>query len=246
MLHQPRFWLVVPAAGIGRRMQAAVPKQYLGLHDTFLIDVTLERLLAAPLSISGCVVALAPEDPWWPRTRSAGDSRLTTCTGGAERSESVVAALQALEGQAHDNDWVLVHDVARPCITHIDIGRLVAALGDHPVGGILAARVSDTLKSASPDGMITGTVERSGLWRALTPQMFRFGLLHQALDDAARAGRAVTDEASALEQLGYQPGIVEGRSDNLKVTVPEDLHLAEFILSRPVRGRGSDNGEPQA
>ena len=226
-----RYWLVVPAAGTGQRMQAGRPKQYLHLQKRFLLDVTLARLLRA-MTFNGCLVALHPADSWWGQSESARDSRITTCAGGQERRDSVLQALQALAARASADDWVLVHDVARPCFDPADLEKLVCALRGHPVGGLLACPVSDTLKHAGVDHEVTGTLDRSGIWRALTPQMFRFGLLREALQQAAADGMPVTDEASAVEHSGRSPRLVEGRSDNIKVTVPGDLPMAEFILSR--------------
>lgn len=233
-MNDPRFWLVVPAAGIGQRMQADCPKQYLRIRDCFLLDITLSRLLEHP-AFSGCMVALNPEDEWWPRTEASKSGKVSTCKGGAERADSVLAALQAFATRADTNDWVLVHDVARPCLSHTDLNRLMSELSEHSVGGLLAAPVTDTLKITRTDGThvdVVGTQDRSHLWRALTPQMFRFGTLVSALEQAAQLGRVVTDEASAVEMTGVTPRIVEGRPDNIKVTLPADLALAEFILDQ--------------
>ncbi|GHD53209.1 2-C-methyl-D-erythritol 4-phosphate cytidylyltransferase [Marinobacter persicus] len=228
-----RFWLVVPAAGIGQRMRSECPKQYLKLHQRFILDVTLSRLLDSGL-FDGCMVALNPRDRWWPDSVAAGDERVQTCTGGAERADSVLAALQALAGQAADEDWVLVHDAARPCLHPHDLSNLVDSLVEHPVGGLLAAPVADTLKQTGggqpPE--VDSTVDRSRLWRAFTPQMFRLGALRCALASCLERGLPVTDESSAMEFSGYTPVLVEGRSDNIKITVPADLALAEFLLAQ--------------
>lgn len=228
------YWLVVPAAGIGQRMGAERPKQYLEIGARSILDITLSRLLDhAPFA--GCMVALHARDRWWPDCHSARDARIQTCTGGGERAESVLSALRALAGQAAASDWVLVHDAARPCVHREDLRRLMDTLADHPVGGLLAAPVADTLKQAAVTDHLPEvevTVDRSRLWRALTPQMFRIGALTRALEDHLAAGRAMTDEASAMELSGYRPVLVEGRPDNIKITVPSDLALAEFILGR--------------
>lgn len=236
-MNTPRFWLVVPAAGIGQRMQSAVPKQYLTLNHRFVLDITLSRLLAAS-RWDGCVVPLHADDQWWSQSESAADNRIETCAGGGERVESVIAALRHLAGRAGVDDWVLVHDVARPCIHADDLNRLRTELADDPVGGILAAPVADTIKSVRPDsGRVSGTVDRRQLWRAFTPQMFRYGDLLSALQSGVEASvGAITDEASAMELAGRQPRVVPGRGDNLKITVPEDLALAEFILARQDAG----------
>lgn len=236
-MNTPQYWLVIPAAGIGQRMQAECPKQYLRIQDRFVLDITLSRLLAsmagAGADVSGTMVALHPEDRWWPQTVASGDVRVQCCLGGRERADSVLAALRALQGQAHADDWVLVHDVARPCLAESDLRRLVTTLADHPVGGLLAAPVADTLKLARPgSNEVTRTQDRRNLWRALTPQMFRYGTLVAALEHAAQQGLTVTDEASAMEAMGLEALLVEGRPDNIKITVPADLAMADFILSQ--------------
>ncbi|PSF09786.1 2-C-methyl-D-erythritol 4-phosphate cytidylyltransferase [Marinobacter halophilus] len=229
----PELWLIVPAAGIGQRMKAECPKQYLTISGRFILDITLSRLLHnAPFK--GCMVPLSAQDHWWADSESAKDDRIQTCTGGTERAGSVLSALHALNEQADDNDWVLVHDAARPCLDAHDLSNLIDTLFEHPVGGLLAAPVADTLKLAG-EGVppeVEKTVDRRRLWRALTPQMFRFGALRAALEFCLENGDAVTDESSAVEFSGNMPVLVEGRADNLKITVPSDLALAEFILSR--------------
>lgn len=229
----PRLWLVIPAAGVGQRMQAECPKQYLKLDGRYIIDITVSRVLSQD-DFAGCMVALASRDRWWPDTESASDQRVLTCEGGRERADSVLAALNALADRAQAEDWVLVHDAARPCLHPDDLERLIRKLQAHPVGGLLAARVADTLKRADArEGeTVEQTVDRSRLWRALTPQMFRFNVLREALDAALASSLSVTDESSAVEFSGKMPVLVEGRSDNIKVTVPPDLALARFILGQ--------------
>lgn len=235
-MSNPRYWLIVPAAGKGRRMQSDCPKQYLRLDDRYILDITLSRLLSGGI-FHGCMVALGEGDDTWPDTLASGDPRVRTCAGGRERADSVLAALAALKDDVAPDDWVLVHDAARPCLDPSDLANLTATLRHHPVGGLLAAPVADTLKQSvsgtAPDAPeVQQTADRSRLWRALTPQMFRYNLLLASLEKALREGLPVTDEASALEQAGYRPRLVEGRPDNIKVTVPADLELAGFILSR--------------
>lgn len=212
-------------------MQAECPKQYLQLDQRYILDITLSRLLDS-FGFSGCMVALGSPDPWWPKTDASRDERIDTCPGGLERSDSVLAALAALSGRAADDDWVLVHDAARPCLHRDDLARLITELEHHPVGGLLATPVADTLKRSSGNREVDATVDRRHLWRALTPQMFRFSALTQALTSAVDSGYPVTDEASAIEHAGLIPCIVEGRPDNIKITLPADLDLAGFILSR--------------
>ncbi|MCL7945261.1 2-C-methyl-D-erythritol 4-phosphate cytidylyltransferase [Marinobacter sp. ATCH36] len=231
-MSKPRYWLIVPAGGSGKRMKADCPKQYLRLSQRFVVDITLSSLLDNA-AFAGCVVATGPNDQWWRETDASKDGRINTCIGGAERSESVLAALEALADRARDDDWVLVHDAARPCLHPDDLMRLLTELKDHPVGGFLATPVTDTLKRTGPGSHeVEATIDRSDLWRALTPQMFRFLALKQALESAIDSGYPVTDEASAIEFAGQAPCIVEGRPDNIKITVPADLALAGFILKR--------------
>ncbi len=224
------FWAIVPAAGVGKRMGAEVPKQYLEVGGKPVLQHTLERLLSVE-SITGIHVALGHEDGYWPGLPFSGHPRIRAVPGGRERADSVYSALLHLADRAQADDWVLVHDAARLCITRRDVLKLMEALQDDPVGGILALPVSDTLKTVE-DQHITGTPDRQRIWRALTPQMFRYGLLKKALLDAAGRNQVVTDESSALELAGYPPRIVEGRPDNIKITRPEDLPLAAFYLER--------------
>lgn len=224
----PRLFALVPAAGAGRRMNAALPKQYLTLRGRALAEQTLHRLLAVA-RIERIMVAVAADDPWWPSLAVARQPRVVSTTGGATRAESVRAGLTALAEKADDEDRVLVHDMARPCVRPSDIERLLAAAGED--GAILAQPSTDTLKQADTDGCIAATLERESIWRAQTPQLFPVGLLRRALDEALAAGVEVTDEASAVERLGRRPLLVEGSVDNLKVTRPADLSLAEFHLT---------------
>ncbi len=239
-----RLFLILPAAGVGSRMAADRPKQYLHIDGCFLIDITVRRLLSHA-ALDQALVALHPEDRFWGRTESCDDPRVSICEGGAERADSVRNALAALAGTAADDDWVLVHDVARPCIRRSDLDRLIGGLDKDPVGGILGAPVTDTVKRADPEGRVAATVERRGLWRAFTPQMFRYGILCRALDAAAEQGLVVTDEASAVEQLGMRPRLVAGHADNIKVTVPEDLATAAWTLAR-IRKEEAGDGQDRS
>lgn len=228
---KPRYWVIVPAAGIGSRMRSELPKQYLRLRGKTLLEHTLERLLALP-DLAGLVLAVNPQDPHWERLPLSEDHRISVVDGGSERSRSVLNALNYLTLQAEADDWVLVHDAARPCISQASVASLYRHTLKHAVGGILATPVADTLKRVAPDHGIEQTCDRRGLWQAQTPQVFRYQLLHQCLARALGQGETITDEASALELAGYRPLVVEGRSDNIKVTRPEDLALAELILQR--------------
>ncbi|HEX4388708.1 MAG TPA: 2-C-methyl-D-erythritol 4-phosphate cytidylyltransferase [Steroidobacteraceae bacterium] len=226
-----RYWLVMPAAGAGQRFGAALPKQYAVLEGRTVIEWALAPFLADG-RCQGVVVALAAGDAHFPR--SALPERVRTTSGGAARSTSVRAALELLAARAAGEDWVLVHDAARPCLQALDLGRLLDALADDPVGGLLAARVHETLKRETGDGrglaVAARTEERAGLWRALTPQMFRFAALCAALDEAHAAGRFPSDEAQALEWRGAQPRLIEGSAANLKITTAQDLELAAALL----------------
>lgn len=223
----PSFWVLIPAAGVGSRMRADRPKQYLRLAGRSILEHTLDRFLGHP-GLRGLVVSLAADDPYWPSLGCASDPRIRRAEGGAERADSVLGGLRLLsELGARADHWVLVHDAARPNLTRADLDKLLAELADDPVGGLLAVPVRDTLKRAGPDGRVLETVDRSVIWQAYTPQMFRFGALQHALADALAAKVAITDEASALEWAGQSPRLIEGRADNLKITRPEDLQWLE-------------------
>ncbi|HEY0768287.1 MAG TPA: 2-C-methyl-D-erythritol 4-phosphate cytidylyltransferase [Steroidobacteraceae bacterium] len=231
-----RYWLVMPAAGTGRRFGADRPKQYALLEARTVIEWALAPFLTDP-RCAHIVVALAQDDAAWPQVAArlgAPGTAVTAVAGGERRSQSVRLALAALERRAGPDEWVLVHDAARPCLGAPDLERLLGRLGTHPVGGLLAVPATDTLKRAQ-DGERNGsgvahTVERSGLWRALTPQMFRYGQLCTALDRAHATGRFPSDEAQALEWLGEHPVLIEGAATNLKITSAEDLVLAAAVL----------------
>ncbi|MCB1760666.1 MAG: 2-C-methyl-D-erythritol 4-phosphate cytidylyltransferase [Gammaproteobacteria bacterium] len=229
-----RCWAVVPAAGVGSRMGSAIPKQYLDLVGSMVIERTLQLLLEHP-RIERVYVAVSPDDRWWEGCRFAADTRLCRVDGGAERSASVLNALDRLAGEADAGDWVLVHDAARPCLHPADIDRLIDRLQHSSIGGLLAVRLSDTIKREGAPGMVAETLPREQLWRALTPQMFRLQPLRSALLAAARSAVPVTDEASAMEFAGHAPRLIEGRADNIKITHPGDLDLAAFFLQRQRR-----------
>jgi 2-C-methyl-D-erythritol 4-phosphate cytidylyltransferase len=224
-------WALVPAAGSGRRFGADIPKQYLHAAGKPLIEHALDALLSHDL-IEGAVVALCADDSHWPGWTSLHGKPVLTCIGGGERTYSVLAALHALPAGVAVDVIVLVHDAARPNLRGEDISRLHEAAMAHPDGAILAAPVRDTLKRSDANASIAMTEPREGIWRALTPQAFRRDLLLRALEAASADGVAVTDDAQAVERLGLHPRLVEGREDNLKVTTPADLALAEFLLER--------------
>jgi 2-C-methyl-D-erythritol 4-phosphate cytidylyltransferase len=223
-------WVVVPAAGSGARFGAGLPKQYQQLAGEPLIAHTLARLLAHP-DIEGAMVALAADDMHWRTFALRFDKPVLTCIGGANRADSVLAALRALPDAVADDALVLVHDAARPCIRHADLDRLLKAANDDAVGALLALPLRDTLKRVDGQERVIATESREHLWRAQTPQAFRRGALTHALEQARKAGIAITDEAMAMERLGLQPLLVEGSEDNIKITVAADLALAERILA---------------
>ncbi|ALX93524.1 2-C-methyl-D-erythritol 4-phosphate cytidylyltransferase [Serratia fonticola] len=224
----PQVIAVLPAAGIGSRMQADCPKQYLTIGHQTILEHAIHALLRHP-RITQVIVAISPEDQQFKTLPIASDPRVLVTEGGQQRADSVLAGLQ-LAGNAH---WVLVHDAARPCLHPDDLERLLAITAHSKVGGILAAPVRDTMKRAQVgQSIISHTVERQDLWHALTPQLFPLELLKLCLQRALDEGAAVTDEASALEHCGYHPLLVAGRADNIKVTRPEDLALAAFYLTQ--------------
>lgn len=227
-----RLWCVVPAAGVGKRFGSAVPKQYLQVNGARVVEHTLNRLLQLT-EIEQVVVAISREDQQFRQLPVAGHQRVTTVVGGDERCHSVLNGLRLLSGVGEEQDWVLVHDVARPCVRPEDIRKLIQQVQQlDAVGGILANPVRDTMKRANPINQIVETVDRRQLWHALTPQLFRLGALRKALETALEAGVVVTDEASAMEHGGHQPLLVEGQCDNIKITHPQDLHLASLYLQQ--------------
>ncbi|EGU60094.1 2-C-methyl-D-erythritol 4-phosphate cytidylyltransferase [Vibrio nigripulchritudo ATCC 27043] len=222
---------IVPAAGVGSRMQADCPKQYLTISSKTILEHTLTLLLSHS-EIEHVVVAISEGDEYFSELDVANHPKITRVAGGSERADSVLSGLKYVNEHFASTEWVLVHDAARPCVTHKDIDKLISECRSHSVGGILAAPVKDTMKRSDATNSIQKTVERKNLWHALTPQMFRCQDLKDALQDALEKGVAITDEASAMEWLGHQPLLVAGRSDNIKITQPEDLALAEFYLNR--------------
>lgn len=224
-------WAVIPAAGGGTRMGADRPKQYLPLAGKTVIRHVLERFSRHPL-ISGMVVALAEGDEYWEQQSRPRGKPLLAVTGGPVRCLSVLNALRHLRDRAEPGDWVLVHDAARPCLSGHDLDRLISVLKDHPVGGLLGVPVSDTLKRVDETGgLVVDTLDRTGVWRALTPQMFRLGPLTAAIEAAIGEGVTVTDEAGAMERAGHRPRMVEGGADNIKITTPADLAFAELLIA---------------
>lgn len=231
-----QFWAVIPAAGVGKRMQADRPKQYLPLHNRTVIEHTLDRLLSLD-EISGVVLSISEGDEYWPDLNYSCSKPLLIANGGKERCDSVLNALKLLQQQQPEtqNIWALVHDAARPCVRVKDIQLLIDNASSDESGGLLALPVRDTMKRAikntkSENSQVKKTVERDGLWHALTPQMFRLDLLTDALEKAEENKLVVTDDASAMELAGYHPQLVEAHEDNIKITRAFDLQLAELFL----------------
>lgn len=214
-------------------MQQELPKQYLQVHGKALLQHTLENLGGLAL-LEHIVLAVAPDDPHIAAVLdglpAALRARIELVPGGTERAHSVRNAVTALAGRAAPGDWVLVHDAVRPCVRREDVLRLLDAVRDEPAGGLLAQPVRDTLKLGDASGHVIRTVERSGLWQAATPQVFRHAVLLQALQECEARGLLVTDEASAVEALGLPVRLVQGHSDNIKLTWPEDLTLVADLL----------------
>ena len=223
---------MIPAAGVGSRMGSELPKQYIELGDAPVIVHTI-RSITRFKSLKGILVGLSPDDRWWPEAQQQlGDlpCPVTTYAGGAERAETVLLGLEKISDEAEPGCWVLVHDAVRPMVRKSDIEHLVNSVAGDPDGGLLALPVADTLKSEN-DGRSNGTVDRSHLWRALTPQYFPVNRLKQALESCSQQGVVVTDEASAMETIGAKPRLVTGHTDNIKLTYPSDLEIARMLLA---------------
>lgn len=228
---QGKIWVVIPAAGIGTRMSSETPKQYMKIQNKCILEHTLERFCFYP-EIDGVVVALAEGDPYWSSLSISSNEKLMVTSGGEERCHSVLNGLRYLDEFAQGDDWVLVHDAARPCLRVEDIKKLINTVIEKGGGGLLAVPVRDTMKRADNKNCVTETVDRSGLWHALTPQMFRLADLRTAIENALAEGMLVTDEAQAMELCGVSPLLIEGHSDNIKITLPLDILLAELFLSQ--------------
>lgn len=224
----PDVIAVVPAAGIGSRMQTECPKQYLKIGDKTILEHAVASLMAHP-RVAHVVIAISPTDSWFDSLPLASNPNVTVIQGGAQRADSVLAGLNVVQNA----QWVLVHDAARPCLHQDDLARLLAITQTSKIGGILASPVRDTMKRGEPGkSLIAHTVDREDLWHALTPQLFPLELLRSCLQRALDEHASITDEASALEYCGLHPELISARADNIKVTRPEDLALAEFYLTR--------------
>lgn len=227
------LWVIVPAAGIGSRVGGDKPKQYQTVFGKTIIEWTIERLLDMPF-VAGIVVALAKDDQWWPTLSVSNSKHVITTLGGKTRAHSVINGIKALPDIVGCNDWLLVHDAARPCVTQSEVLALIDHVKNTTAGGLLALPVADTVKKVSENNVIN-TLDRNRLWRALTPQMFPRQLLLQALTDLLTAEQIVTDESAAIEAQGLKPLVVKGSIQNIKVTWPEDLALAAFYLKEEAK-----------
>jgi len=225
-----QYWAIIPAAGVGKRMQADRPKQYLNLHDKTVIEHTLDRLLSMD-EIAGAVLAISEGDEYWADLDYQTSKPVLVAEGGNERSDSVLNALHLLNKNVDniENVYALVHDAARPCVRKNDIQNLIEQCSDEN-GGLLALAVRDTMKRSDNDRNIIETVDRNNLWHALTPQMFRLDILKNALQNAEEKKLAITDDASAMELAGYKPKLIEAHEDNIKITRVFDLSLSELYL----------------
>ena len=231
-MKKDKYFLVVPASGIGQRMNSRIPKQYIKLgNDLTILDQSLEVMLSNEI-ISGFVVALDKKDTHFKSSQFAKDSRLISiASGGKERFNSVFNALSALDQTAKPSDWVLVHDAVRPCIKKEDVVKLMDEVADDQVGGILSTRVFDTVKQKNNNGLVL-TIDRQKLHLAQTPQMFRYGILKEAVEKAVERNLHITDESEAVERLGYSIRIVDGSSSNIKITTQKDIDLANYFLKQ--------------
>ncbi len=241
MLDEPialtrQFVAVVPAAGVGKRMQANCPKQYLLINEKTVLEHTVERLLSHPL-INQVIISLGENDEYFPRTSLASNNNVQTVTGGKERVDSVLAGLMAID--VNHFPWVLVHDAARPCVSHDDISMLISKCIEKQVGGLLAAPVRDTMKRSKvtelSENQVSATVDREKLWHALTPQMYQTKQLKEAIINGLHSDTVLTDESSAIEFANLPSLLVSAGSENIKITHPDDLALAAFFLSKQVQ-----------
>ncbi len=233
MSDSSKYWVVIPAAGVGSRMGVDKPKQYISINNKTIIEHTIDCFIDRE-EIEKIVIAISKEDEFWPTLPISNNEKIITAPGGEERYQSVLNSLQTLSGKAESSDWVMVHDAARPCLNQSAIDRLVIELRSHDVGGILAMPCRDTMKRANDDGEIDKTVERDLLWHAQTPQMFKYGMLLSAIEDALKNKTVVTDESMAIERMGFKPMLVHGHQENMKLTHKDDLEPLKAYLDRMI------------
>ncbi len=226
-----QYWAIIPATGVGNRMQADRPKQYLTLQGKTILEYTLDKLLGHP-AVSGAVLILHSQDAYWTDLNYRHDKTLLIANGGEQRHHSVYNGLQVLQQHLQQDCYVLIHDAVRPFVRHQDLDILMKSVQAGDDGALLAAPVADTLKLVDESKMVSKTISRQGLWRAFTPQAFRLELIMQALQQVISSNQVITDDASAMELAGFHPQIVEADSMNLKITHPNDLVIAEWLLKR--------------
>ena len=223
------IWAVIPAAGVGKRYSSDIPKQYLPLSGIPVLLHSINKLVKLD-EIEEILVVLNPEDTFWEKLNFS-HPKVKAIHGGLQRCNSVNSALEELSGRAKKGDWVLVHDAVRPCISDSDLKKITSLVIDEEVGGLLAFPILDTIKEVGENLDVQKTIPRGNLWSAMTPQIFRYGVLKQALEAAIMAGESVTDEASAIEAIGLTPRIIQGEKTNIKITHPSDMVLAESIIN---------------
>lgn len=219
----PHYFAIIAAAGLGRRLNLGCPKQYGLVQGKPILAYTLDCILSYPV-FKKCILVLHEQDQYW-KTFAMTHPKLVVVQGGTERHHSVLNGLLALQTWAGASDWVVVHDGVRPMLQHSDLDKLIKEVGDDPVGGLLGHPLSATLKQVGHESQVITTLDRTAYWQAFTPQLFRYHWLDQALKQAIIQHDTITDEASAIERLGHFPKMVEGRSDNLKITYPADFEL---------------------
>ena len=224
-----KLWVVVPAGGVGTRMNTALPKQYLKLSGHTVIEHTLTRLCTCE-AVDEIVLGITRHDTYWQGLNFNSEIPLAVVEAGVERVDTVENCLQHIVAQGGAEDWALVHDAARPCVRIAEIDALINAVIGNAQGGILAVPLNDTVKRGDTANKIIETVSREGLWRAMTPQLFRVGELLSAIGLSRQNEAVLTDEASAMEVLAAQPLLVPCSPDNIKITLPHDILLAEVIL----------------
>lgn len=236
---QLNFKVIVPAAGVGSRMNAGLPKQYLTLAGKTILDRTLEALLSHQ-QIDELLVVINNNDNYWQHSTFFNDPRISIIDGGIERYDSVLNALHSLDGLVDDQEWIMVHDVVRPFIQRDDLTKLINGVSNHIDGLVLGLPVRDTMKRTDSCGKVIDTISRELLWHAFTPQIFRIGQLKSAIERCIFEQVNITDEACAMESCGFNPTMLHGSPTNIKITYPHDISLAELMLTS-LQGHQNDN-----